>query len=79
MDVTPEALKATKSAQNWLTENFSDLREAYPNQFIAIKDQEVQAAAPSTDELEEELAEEGIDPSTTLIKYIRNRGQVVIR
>jgi hypothetical protein len=79
MDVTPEALEATQSAQDWLTDNFSRVRDEYSGEFIAIKDDGVKASAPDTDELEASLNERGIDTSDTLITYIRERGQVVIR
>ncbi|MDY6761982.1 MAG: DUF5678 domain-containing protein [Candidatus Nanohaloarchaea archaeon] len=79
MDVTTDALEETRSAQTWLSDHFQELRERYSGNFVAIKDEEVKAAAPTTEELKDELSSNGTDPSTTLIKYIRERGQVVIR
>jgi hypothetical protein len=62
----------------WFKSNYKEIEAKYEKEFIAIKDKEIVAHAKSIDELIRNLKSKKIDPATTLVKFIYEKGTTVI-
>ena len=63
---------------NWFKENYIALKTEYEGEFVAIKNQEIVAHAPTTEILMTKIKERKIDESEVLIEYIPPRNMIVI-
>ena len=63
---------------SWFKENYTALKIEYEGEFVAIKDREVVAHAPTTEILMTKIRERKIDGSEVLIEYITPRNMIVI-
>lgn len=79
MGAAVDALQAAESSHQWLNQHLPELREEYPNEYVAVKEDEVVAHAADADELHASLEEQGYDMMHVVVKYIREKGSVVIR
>jgi len=55
-----------------------DLREKFPNQFVAVKEGEVISNGVSVEKVVDELNKRGIEPSGTVIEFISSTDQMMV-
>lgn len=73
-----QILKEMKEDEEFLKENYSKLREKYPDKFIAIKKNKVIADGADIDTVKKKLEKKGEDPAITTIEFIHKKGTIVI-
>ncbi|MDD5337252.1 MAG: hypothetical protein PHS02_02105 [Candidatus ainarchaeum sp.] len=63
-------LRNARKDLEWFGEHYTELVTKYDEQFIAIKNAQPIASASNMEDLIAYLNKSGIDPVTTLIKYV---------
>lgn len=67
-----------KKDEEFLKENYSKLKEQYPDKFIAIKNGKVIAEGINMDIVQDKLKKIGEDPAIITIEFVHKKGTVVI-
>jgi hypothetical protein len=62
----------------WFESNYEFIQDKYEKKFIAIKDNEIIANATNMNDLTKLLKSKKINPAFTLVKFIYEKGLVVI-
>lgn len=78
----PELLQTLKQGErthSWILENLSELKEKYADEFIAVQGNEIKAHGKDHEEVIKALESKGIDRSSIIIKYIHEKGALVLR
>jgi len=73
-----QLLLEAKIDDNFLKDNYSKLKEKYPDKFIAVKNGKVIAEGSNMDTIKAELKEIGEDPAFITIEFIHRKGTVII-
>jgi len=73
-----QLLKEMKKDEEFLKENYSELREEFPDKFVALKDGKVIDNAPKIEILMKKLEDKGLNPSVISIEFIHKKGTMLI-
>lgn len=73
-----EELKAGTKDLEWFSKNFSDIKKKYPKKFVAIKDQNIVAAASKLDTLIKHLKEKFGNPNDFLIDFVPDDKYILV-
>jgi len=68
-----ERVKEFQEDVKYLHSNYNDLINKFDKQFVAIKKQEVIEHDKDLDRLKEKITQRGIEPTTTLVEFIRDK------
>lgn len=73
-----QLLKEMSINENFLKEKYSELREEFPDKFVALKDGKVIDNAPKIEILMKKLEDKGLNPSVISIEFIHKKGTMLI-
>ena len=73
-----QLLKEMNVNEKFLKEKYSELREEFPDKFVALKDGKVIDNAPKIEILMKKLEDKGLTPSVISIEFIHKKGTMLI-
>jgi len=73
-----QLLKEMNVNEKFLKEKYSELREEFPDKFVALKDGKVIDNAPKIEILMKKLEDKGLNPSVISIEFIHKKGTMLI-
>jgi len=73
-----QLLKEMNVNEKFLKEKYSELREEFPDKFVALKDGKVIDNAPKIEILLKKLEDKGLNPSVISIEFIHKKGTMLI-
>lgn len=71
-------LKTAEKDNEWLQRNFEKVQEEHPNKFVAVSQGRVIADGKDSEDVVKEVEGKGVDPATTLIEFIPEKGLILI-
>ncbi len=78
MQEAQKELEAFRKDTRWFSEHYDELRERYPDHWIAIYNQDVVAASPNQDAMFAELKRKRVSATKAYIKYLSTKDEVWI-
>ena len=78
MHEAQKELEAFRKDTRWYRDHYDELREQYPDQWLAVYDEELVAASPDEDEMFTELKRKHIPATKTYIKYLSTKDEIWI-
>ncbi|MBI5035925.1 hypothetical protein HZC09_01150 [Candidatus Micrarchaeota archaeon] len=79
-EITADELQLLKNANrdmDWLSRNYSALIPSYNHNFVAVKNERIVAFGASLDSVLKTLENKGLNPQTTLVKYLSNSAVIL--
>jgi len=71
-------LESTQRNMNWIADNFSTLKEEYPNEYIAVCNGQVLVSGTSKRQVRERAEEKVRDPDRITVKKIEPEKRTLI-
>ena len=69
-------VKIVERDNEWLDRNFEKVQKEHPNRFVAVFGSHVLAMGEDSENVMKEVKGKSVDPSTTLIEFILERGVI---
>lgn len=69
--------KVLETGSNFISEKIGEFSQKYPQQFVAVKDNQLIAIGQSFEEVMIKVKEKNLEPSLVLIEYIPGKEEII--
>jgi len=69
--------KVLETGSSFISEKIGEFAQKYPQQFVAVKNNQLIAIGKSFEEVIAKVKEKNIDPSLVLIEYIPGKEEII--